>query len=77
MVFKEILICDVCGKELTQREWRRYSLSLHAHNELVKQLGEGYKTYWHRGRRYQGELEVDLCSPQCLIKFLEEVKKMI
>lgn len=81
MVYKEIVECDICGKELTLRRRRGTvcsEVSITMHKSLAEALqlkGLFHPRIRRFGRRSYFTVAIDTCSRECFTKMLEEVKE--
>jgi len=76
MVYKEIISCDICGKELKRR--MHSCLEMRLHKDVVEKLG--LEAFTHRRRHLFGRgrftsVTLDICSKKCFIELLTRIKK--
>lgn len=76
MVYKEIIICDICRKELKRRT--PTCLEIWLDKDVSKKLGLEPFAYRRRhlfGRGRFGLTTLDICSKTCLVELLTRIKK--
>jgi len=77
MVYKEIVLCDVCGKEIkSTRTHGAEPLEITLSKELAEKLElkplAHFRRYGFSRRRFR-TMSIDICSKQCLQTLLKKI----